>query len=322
VREPPRQRSVEAIYQQRDALFEQRFSLEPSITYTRFDRRLINLSGFLALDVIFLGNINVQQTKSDLITLDLTGRWGVTDRLQLDLNVPYLYRHAQFLAGGAGGAAGTQSEATVSKGGVGDASAGVHYQLVREGAGRPDLILIGRLKAPTGDQPYGIKVLQPDPNNTNLNVPQRLPTGSGVWTTSLGVSVLKTTDPAILFGNLGWIHSVPRRFADISTQDGIVAPGRVDLRNAITWGAGAAFALNERMSMSFGFSQLISQAARTKVDGGSWSKIIGSNANAATFNVGVTYGLGRRTTAVLNFGIGLTPDAPDFSVTLRLPFGI
>jgi len=322
LKEPARTRSVDAIYQQQDALFQQRFTLEPSLTYTRFDRRLINLSGFLALDAIFLGVINVQQTKSDAFTFDLTGRWGITDRLQVDANIPTLYRHSRFFSGGAGGAGTTLSEAVVENGGLGDISVGANYLLFRESGGWPDVIVNARLKAPTGKDPYGIKIIQPDPTNNNLTVPQKLPTGSGLWATSFGLSALKTVDPAIVYGNIGLIHNFDAGFDDISTQVGVVTPGRVDLRNAFTWGVGLGFALNEQMSMSFGFSQLISQAARTRVNGGNWTKIIGSEANAAIFNFGLTYALGRQSTIVTNFGIGLTPDAPDLSVSVRVPFGL
>jgi opacity protein-like surface antigen len=321
LKEPPRTRSVEAIYQQRDALFEQKFTLEPAFSYARFDRRLINLSGFLALDAIFLGTINVQQTKSDIFTFDLTGRWGVTDRLQLEANVPTIYRHSRFFSGGAGGAGTALSEATASDGGLGDISVGAHYQLYRESGRMPDVVVNARLKAPTGKDPYGIKIVQPDPSNTNLTIPQKLPTGSGVWTTSVGVSALRTVDPAIVFGNIGVIHNIARGFDDISTQVGVVTPGKVDLRNAFTWGAGLGFALNEKMSMTFGFSHLISQAARTRANGGPWTKIIGSEANAASFNFGLTYALGKAT-LITNLGIGLTPDAPDFAISVRLPYGL
>ncbi|PZP56770.1 MAG: hypothetical protein DI596_09925, partial [Azospira oryzae] len=177
-----------------------------------------------------------------------------------------------------------------------------------------------RIKAPTGKKPYGMKVVQPDPTNTNLNVPEDLPTGSGVWAASLGLSFLKTSDPAILFGNVGIIHNFKRSFDDISTQTGIVQPGEVDLRRAFLWGAGIGFAINERMSMSFAFNQLLQQSARQKPAGQPWQSIVGSDANAASFNVGVTYGLGEQTTLIANLGIGLTPDAPDFSLNLRLPY--
>lgn len=322
VKEAPRTRSVEGIYQAQGALFEQRFTIEPGLTYSRFDRRAITLSGFLALDAIFLGTINVQQTKSDLFTFDLTGRWGVTDRVQLDLNVPTLYRSSTFISGGVGGAAAVLSESKVSNGDLGDISVGASYQLWREAGSRPDLVLNARLKAPTGDHPYGIKIINPDPANNNLSVPERLPTGNGMWAGSLGVSALKTVDPAIVYGNIGVIHNFSRSFGDISPTRGAVVPGEVDLGTSFTWGAGLGFALNERMSMSLGVSQLISEAARTKPRGGSYAKIVGSEANAASFNVGLTFALSPRSTLVTNLGIGLTPDAPDFSVSVRLPYGL
>lgn len=320
IKEPVRSRSVEAIYQDRGAVFEQRFTLEPSITYSRFDRRLITLNGFLALDAIFLGSIDVQQTKSDLFNFDLTARLGVTDRLQFDLSVPTIYRSSKFFSGGVGGAAGTVSEARVSEGDIGDISLGASYHLVRESGSTPDLIINGRLKAPTGKDPYGIKIIQPDPSNNNLNVPESLPTGNGLWALSLGVSAIKTVDPAILFANVGIIHNFARDFDDISTRAGVVQPGRVDLRNGFTWGAGVGFAVNERMSMSFSFNQFLQQAARTRLAGQGWQKIVGSDANAATFNFGLNYAMGTKTNLVTSLGIGLTPDAPDFSINLRVPY--
>ena len=51
-----------------------------------------------------------------------------------------------------------------------------------------------------------------------------------------------------------------------------------------------------------------------------WTKVVGSDANAATFNFGVTYALDKRTTLVTMLGIGLTPDAPDFSLTFKVPY--
>jgi len=320
VKEPARSRSVEGLYQQRGAQFTQKFTLEPSLTYSRFDRRLINLSGFLALDAIFLGSIDVQETKSDLFQLDLTGRWGVTPDLQLDVNVPYLYRHSEFFSGGVGGAAGVTSKADVSNGDIGDISVGAFYQLHRESGSWPDVILNARVKAPTGKEPYGIKVIQPDANNNNLNVPQTLPTGSGVWSAGLGASFLKTLDPAIVFGNIGYIYQFPGSFGDISTQQGVVQPGKIDLGNAWLWGLGIGFAVNERMSLSFAYNQLIQQEAKQKPEGQGWQGIVGSDANAATFNFGVTYALSDKSTLITNLGIGLTPDSPDFTLNLRIPY--
>ena len=48
----------------------------------------------------------------------------------------------------------------------------------------------------------------------------------------------------------------------------------------------------------------------------------GSDANSALFNLGVTYALGEQATIVGLLGIGLTPDAPDFSLGFRVPYSL
>lgn len=318
-REPKRAQSVENIYQQEGVLFTNKFTFELGLTYARFDRRQLTLSGFLALDAIFLGTISVDQVKSDIFTIDSTARWGITDRLQVDVNLPAVFRSSNFISAGAGGSSTAPSEARSKASDIGDASVGVYYQLSPETTTSPDLVVNFRLKAPTGVEPYGIKVFQPDPANSNLQIPRSLPTGSGLWAFSFGASVLRTLDPAITFANLQYTHNRAGSFDDISTVEGTVQPGEVDLGNSIQWGFGIAFALNEISSLSFSFSDLIVQAARTRAAGAEWTKIVGSDANAATFNIGFTRSFNPVSSMIASLGIGLTPDAPDFSFSLRFP---
>jgi hypothetical protein len=81
-----------------------------------------------------------------------------------------------------------------------------------------------------------------------------------------------------------------------------------------------ALALNGKMAMTFSYSQLISQAARTRVQGGDWQKIIGSDANSSQFNLGLTYALSDHETMITSLGIGLSPDAPDFQINVKFPY--
>ncbi len=67
-------------------------------------------------------------------------------------------------------------------------------------------------------------------------------------------------------------------------------------------------------------SQRISQESETQFDGASKQKVIGSDGNAATFSVGVTYALSDKWSMSTSLGIGLTPDAPDFALSMRFPF--
>ncbi|WP_230370715.1 hypothetical protein [Paludibacterium denitrificans] len=69
----------------------------------------------------------------------------------------------------------------------------------------PDIVWSLHAKAPTGSNPYGIKLI-PSAGNDNLSVPERLPTGNGVWAYSTGLSFVKTVDPAVLFASVGYTH--------------------------------------------------------------------------------------------------------------------
>jgi hypothetical protein len=318
---PARSAIIEQITQLEHApLFERQFTLETGITYARFDRRFLSLSGFLALDAIFLGQINLQQTRSDAFTFDLTGRYGLTDRLSVDLNLPWLYSRNAFIEGGANGTASSSSQAIVSAGDIGDVNAGLYYQLWRETDKLPDIVGSMRVRSPTGREPYGIKFTNPDPNNSNLTVPDTLPTGTGVWTTQLGLSLLKTSDPLVLFANVGYNYNFDRHFEDISPTANVQQPGKVSLGNSWQWGAGFAVAFNERASVSFSLSHQIGMATRVRSDGQPWQTVVGSDYSAATFQTGLTYQLSDALFMIGSVGIGVTPDAPDFTVGVKFPY--
>lgn len=313
--------SVEALYQEASGFFGGgSFSVEPGLTYSHYDTRQLFLNGFLALDAIFLGNIGVDEINADTFTFDLTARYNWRQRWQFDVNIPYIYRETTYRSAGAGGASTTFSEQIVEGGPkLGDISFGVAYKFLDERPGRPDAVFSLRVKAPTGDHPYGIKLNQ-SPDNDNLTVPDSLPTGNGAWSATAGISLVKTLDPAVLFGNLAYTHNFAEDFSDISAQRGIEVPGSVKLGDYFQFGLGMAFALNERMSLSISFSELISRSSRIRYDGGNWQTVDGSDANAAYFNIGMTLAASDRLTVVPNLSMGLTPDAPDFSLSLKFPY--
>jgi len=316
VKSAPATRGQEAVLQEAHTLFNRRLTVEGGFTYSRSSRAQITLSGFLALDAIFLGRISVDEVEADILRFDLTGRYGLTDRLQVDVNAPFLYRNTTFTSGGVGGAATRLSEADVTLDPtLGDLNAGLYYQLVKENANWPDTVVNVRVKAPTGTDPFGIRVIKPDPDNTSFAVPEELPSGNGVWTASVGLSFVKTFDPAVLFANLGYFYNFEESFEDIGG-----APGKIKLGDSYQFGLGTAIALNERMSLSFSFTELITGKSRTQAKGGEWTSIIGSNANAATFNIGLTFAASDRASFIANVGIGLTSDAPDVQFGIRVPY--
>ena len=313
--------SVSNLYDEASGFFDGgKFSFETGVTYTHYDTRALVLNGFLALDSIFLGNINLDRIKADNWTLDMTARYNLAQRWQFDINVPVVYRESTYSSGGAGGAAPVTSDETVTRDPeIGDINVGVAYKFMDESENWPDAVATLRIKAPTGKDPYGIK-LREVPGNDNLSVPESLPTGNGVWAITPGISLVKTFDPAVLFGSLSYTYNMEDSFSDISPQVNSKVPGDVKLGDSWQIGAGIAFALNEKMSMSFSFSDQFARKSKIKPDGGDWQSISNSDYNAANFNIGMTFAASDNLTIVPNLSIGLTDDAPDFSFSLKFPY--
>lgn len=307
-----------AVLREHAPLFERQFNLDVGQSLSYYDRRQLTLSGFLALDAIFLGTINLDQTKSSLWTTDVTARYGLSERWSVDAQVPWVHRRSRFISGGAGGGAGTLSEVDTSSSGIGDVSAAVFYHLMRESGTRPDLVASLRVRAPTGESPFGIKLIQGDEDNTNLNVPASLPTGTGLWSATLGVSALRTYDPVVLFGSLSYTHYRRRFFDDISPVLENQQPASVDLGNPVQLGVGMALALNDRASMSLAFNVSAAASTHTRAEGADdWVRVPGSASNTATFNVGGGYLVGGKTSVNVALGVGLTQDAPDYVLSVR-----
>lgn len=316
VREARPSRSVENVLREEHALFSDRLTIEPGINYSYSDRSQLALRGFLALDAIFLGEINVDNVKSHITTFDLSTRYGLTDRLELGLNIPFVYRSSTYSSTGVESGP-TLSELSADEAGLGDISASLSYRLLPETQTRPDVVMSMGVRAPTGTDPYGIATRE-DPTNTNLTVPTELPTGNGVWAVTTGVSLLKTLDPAIVFTNLGYTYNIEESFDDISASDGR-QPGKVKLGDSIRAGFGTAFALNERLSLALSYSHEYIQKSET-TQGGATNEVVGSDASVGVFSLGGTYALNDSTSVVTSLGVGLTDDASDISLTFRMPF--
>ena len=313
--------SVSNLYDEASGFFGGgKFSVETGLTYTHYDTRALVLNGFLALDSIFLGNINLDRIKADNWTLDLTARYNLDQRWQFDVNVPVVYRESTYSSGGAGGAGPVTSDATVTRDPtIGDVNFGVAYKFLDESENWPDAVATLRVKAPTGKDPYGIKLVN-DPTNDNLSVPESLPTGNGVWSITPGISLVKTFDPAVLFASLSYTYNMQDSFSDISPQVNSKVAGDVKLGDSWQIGAGIAFALNEKMSMSFSVSDQFATKCKIKPDGGDWQDVPNSDYNAANFNIGMTFAATDNLTIVPNLSIGLTDDSPDFSFSLKFPY--
>ena len=124
----------------------------------------------------------------------------------------------------------------------------------------------------------------------------------------------------MLFGSLSYTHNFEDSFSDISPNLNQKIPGKVSLGDSFQLGVGVAFALNEKMSMSFSVSDLVQRKSKVKQSGQDWQSVVSSDANAGYFNVGMTIAASDNLTIVPNLSIGMTDDAPDFTFSLKFPY--
>lgn len=313
-----RSKSAQSVYQeQQGVLFDTKYSMEVGLTYSRYDRKELVLNGFLPLpSVILFGDITVDNVESDILTLNVLGRVGFTPRFQMDVNVPFLYRLSTYQS--SAGTVNEEAEITMNPDvQLGDVSLGMYYQLHQEDQDWPDTVWNVRLRTPTGTEPYGIKNFQPTPN---LDIPSEIASGSGVWGLSTGLSFIKTVDPVILFWNFELGYNFEEHFDDISSLAGETKPGDIKLGNSFQYGFGTAFAFNEKTSLSISFTHRLVEKSKTRETGSDWTTVVGSDANIATMNLGLTYARSNKSSVVVNIGTGLTPDAPDFQVGIKFPY--
>lgn len=314
----PKTESQRAVYQQENAIFNRGLTLSPGIQYSYADNRLFTLNGFLALGAIFLGNIDVTRQQNTVAEPNVTADYSVSGHSEFELTVPWVWRWSTYDAQGAQNSTALVSQQLLSAARIGDLSAGYYYQLPQHTIGGPTIVLNTHLSIPTGSAPYGIKILQAT-GNTNMSYPSSLPTGTGVYTASVGATIIQTADPAILFGGINVYHNFIRHFDDISPSPILTQPGRVAAGDAAVATLGTAFALNDKISTSFSLQDTIVTSTRVCPDGGPWQTVLGSSLNAAVFNIGTTFSTSPTSYWQAVVGLGMTQDAPNFQVNLRFP---
>ncbi len=308
----PTQGSVQTVYEQQNALFTKGLTITPGATYSYGSNRFFTLNGFMALGAIFLGNIDVSRQQNTLFSPNVNLAYATNKHMEFDVTVPFVWRSSTYSSAGAQNSSQQVSEKTIANAGIGDINAGMYYQLPQKRLDGPIVVLNAHVTAPTGSQPYGVKIVQ-DSSNGNMSYVKSLPMGGGVWGMSAGASVIKTVDPAILFAGATVFYNFQKHFNDISPYETTIQPGQIAPASALSLNFGTAFSLNDRMSATFSFQDTIVGSERIHPDGAPWQTVGGSSQNAAVFNIGTTYAINHRTSWQAMLGIGVTPDAPSSS---------
>jgi hypothetical protein len=283
--------------------------LEPSLQYSYSTANRVSVVGFSIIPALIVGLIDVRTVNRSAWVASLTGRYGVTNRLEFEARVPYVYRDDSTLARPFNAPAGADAVFNADGNGIGDVEFTARYQFNEGGMEKPYFIGTLRFKTRTGTDPFEVERVSP-PSAAFAGANQleaELPTGSGFYAIQPGLTVLYPTDPAVFFGSLLYLHNFER---DVGGEFGKVDPGDI-----FEFNFGMGLALNERASFSLGYDHSILE--EPKVNGVVPPLAVSTQIGQLAF--GYSYRLSARTTVNASLAIGITEDAPDMQLTLRLP---
>ncbi|MCD6679598.1 MAG: acetate kinase [Burkholderiaceae bacterium] len=285
-----------------------KFVLEPSYQFVHSTDNRVALVGFSVIPAITIGLIDVRRVSRDIHTLALTGRYGVTNRFEVEAKVPWVHASSHTQTRALATPSFTDETFDASGSGLGDIELAGRYQF---NAFRGDnAVYIGHLryKSRTGTGVFEVPI-----DETGLQT--ELPTGSGFHGLQTGVTFLYPSDPAVFFGGAAYTYNFAR---DVGHGFGKVRPGSV-----IDLNAGMGLALNDRASFSIGYQHSIVGSMQQR-DPEEVARVLARTGRLqlGTMRFGLGYRLTQKTNLNVSLGIGVTDDTPDFELTVRFPYSL
>ena len=282
------------------------FILMPSFEYTQTTNDRLVYEGVVIVPGINLGEVEASTDDIGIFSTVFDARYGLTKNMEVELRVPLTYAEdrATLLSQGPSGSA-TQSVYIKGKG-LADVELAGRYQLNSGLDDWPIFVVNARVKSDTGMGPYDIE-------RNKAGIAEQVAIGSGFWAAEGGFSVLKVTDPAVLFASANYVYSLPR---DIDKTIGNVFVGRVDPSNSVSLTLGFGFAVNPDFSFSLGYNHSYVFPQYSEL-GGTPQQTTSLEVGALT--LGTSYRLNDTTLFNTNFQFGVTHDAPNLYAVFSVP---
>jgi hypothetical protein len=284
--------------------------VEPQFEFSHASTNELIFRGVQIVPGLQVGVIDATTADRNTFSPALDVRTGLTRRIEMEVRVPYVWRHDQTQTLSQMSNQETITE-TVSNADLGDVELTGRFQLNSGGNGSPVWIASVDVKTATGLGPYDVPY-------DKYGVAQKLATGSGFWSIEPMISVLYPTDPVVLFASVGYVETIPRFInKNISTSNASVLIGRVEPGGSPMAAIGFAFALNDRFSFSLGYKHIYVRPTQTEMNH-VW--VTSQSLQVGTSTFGLSYRLTSHMTLSDNFEFGVTKDAPDMHMLTRLSF--
>lgn len=304
-----------AIFEERGVLTQKGgFILEPSLEYLHSSSTRVAIEGFSIIPAITIGLINVSELQRDTLIGALACRYGLTNRLEVEAKIPYVYREESIREREFSQPSSLDILQSSEGNDLGDIEFAVHYQLNQAKDGFPYLVGNIRAKSRTGTDPFEVEreVLRDRDGNEIGEVFKEQPTGSGFWGIQPSLTIIYPTDPAVMYANISYLWNIER---DIGGTFGKIDPG-----DAVGLSFGLGFAINDKTSFSLGYDH--STIFKSSFSNSSGIDSEFDQIQIGTFLVGVSHRTSKTTSFNLSLGMGVTDEASDLQVTIRLPISL
>jgi len=278
--------------------------LEPSIEYSQSNLNRFFFQGLEIVETVLVGNIEATDSDRDTYVAAATARVGVTDRIEVEVKVPGLYRSDRITRQIIG--PDTTIRRSINGKGLGDVEASARMQLNDGLENWPIFVASGRFKSKTGQGPF-------DVDRDASGIELELPTGSGFYGAEAGLSSIFVSDPVVFFGGVKYFAHLGR---DVDKMIGTSVIGHVDPGDVFGLSFGMGFGVNERASFSLSYQHDFVFKTQTEIDG---VDVESETLDVGALGVGFSYALSDMTSVNLNLTAGVTEDAPDVRMMLRVP---
>lgn len=292
-----------------------KFMLEPGLQYGYSSSNRISLVGYTIIPALLIGLIDVKEVKRNTFTPSLTARWGITNRLELEAKLPYVYRYDSVISRPLNLGAARDEVFNSTGSGIGDFEMTGRYQLNDGGVDSPYYIASMRFKSRTGKDPFEVETDTLAPGRISNELQRELPTGSGFYTLQPGLTVLYPSDPAVFFGGISYQYNMKRSGVSMNTTNGPVAIGEVEPGGVFGFNFGMGLALNDRSSFSIGYDH--ASVGVTKING--TTALNSVRTELGTLLLGYSHRVNKTTSLNVSVGAGVTRDTPDIQLSVRLP---
>jgi len=249
----------------------------------RLDIQIINNS---------VRNLDIVPSASHTLTNTFTYDYGLLDNLTLSTRIPFVAKY--------------DTQRGLSTTDLGDVNFSLRWQPNPYVPGDMSVTTFASLGTKTGVSPY------------TIDVNRQLSTGSGTWSLSAGASANKVLDPAVLFGSVSGSYSVPEK--NLNQVRGGRLLRQVYQGYGLSFSGGFSYALSYDISISL--STQISYSNKTKLKFSDGTSAVAKDQMSGLVNLSLGTRISEKTILNINFGFGITVDAPNIIMGLSLPINL